>query len=128
MNVKFRVLRQNQVPRNLGALQHTCTVAQRNSLRVWLSCHVTSSPHGPLSRHTSFTSPCGGTQTAYFAVNMRKKIIYNWCQKKKKKDTFIFLSLLFFFFFFKCDCCQKELSTTTPCSVLVAFKGIARRA
>lgn len=32
------------------------------------------------------------------------------------------------FFNFKCDCCQTEQSITMPCSVLVAFKGIARRA
>lgn len=38
------------------------------------------------------------------------------------------MTSFFVSFFFKCDCCQKELSTTMPCSVLVAFKGIARRA
>lgn len=36
---------------------------------------------------------------------------------------------VFFFFFLKeCDCCQKELGTTMPCSVLVPFKGMAVRA
>lgn len=28
----------------------------------------------------------------------------------------------------ECDCCQKELGTTMPCSVLVPFKAVALRA
>lgn len=28
----------------------------------------------------------------------------------------------------ECDCCQKELGTTVPCSVLVPFKSVANRA
>lgn len=52
---------------------------------------------------------------------MRKKSLISGGKKKKKAERVAFLSC-------KCDCCQKELRTTMPCSVLVAFKGIARRA
>lgn len=92
------------------------------------SCHLTASMQAPLRCLTSLASLCAA-QTASFAVNMRTKIIYNWCQK-----IIIIIIMTFFSVSLKkkkkkkCDCCQKELSTTMPCSVLVAFKGIARRA
>lgn len=110
-NVKYVVLHQNYVPGNLGITQHTCTVAERRSPRAQTAVCSLKASTRPSVQHT---------QNAYIAVIMREK---SFITGDKKIHHFIFLSLCF-----KCDCCRKELGTTMPCSVLVAFKGIARRA
>lgn len=74
------------------------------------------------STHSS-SFHCEAYKLAYFTFDMiHKKISLISGGKKKKFRTY------FPFFLFKCDCCQKEYRVTMPCSVLVAFKGIARRA